>query len=113
MNLKKKNSFNQMPNYGNILDTDEINGSNTNFAIYNEKKLEQTFSYNKVKGDNVYKSSVNYFKKYYKPNPSCMKNYFFDRFPFFKWIRKYNLKNDLLKDLIAGFTIGIVHIPQG
>lgn len=114
MSLNKKKSASQLPIYNtSILDTDEIYGSNTNFDIYSEKKLEQTFSYNKVKGDNVAKSSVNYLKKYYNPTPSCMKNYFFDRFPFFKWIRKYNFKNDFFKDLIAGLTIGIVHIPQG
>ncbi|RNA41964.1 solute carrier family 26 member 10-like [Brachionus plicatilis] len=114
MNLNKKKSSSQLPIYGgNILDTEEIYGSNSNFDIYSEKKLEQTFSYNKVKGDNVLKSSVNYFKKYYNPTPDCMKTYFFDRFPFFKWIRKYNFKNNFFKDLIAGLTIGIVHIPQG
>jgi MFS superfamily sulfate permease-like transporter len=38
--------------------------------------------------------------------------YFFERLPFCKWIVKYD-KKDLVKDILAGLTIGIVHIPQG
>lgn len=34
-------------------------------------------------------------------------------FPFFNWIRSYSLKEYLINDLIAGFTILILHIPQG
>jgi MFS superfamily sulfate permease-like transporter len=42
-----------------------------------------------------------------------MKGYFLDRVPFFKWIRKYNVKENLAKDMIAGLTIGVLQIPQG
>ena len=42
-----------------------------------------------------------------------MTEYFFKRVPFCKWIFEYDLKTNLIKDIIAGLTIGIVHIPQG
>lgn len=80
--------------YGN-----DING------VLTEKALEQKFSYKKVKSDNALKSSVNYMKKYYKPSGNCMKNFFFARFPFFEWILTYDIKQNLVKDLIAGLTV--------
>ena len=42
-----------------------------------------------------------------------MKNYILRRLPFFEWIFHYDFKNDFVKDLIAGLTVGIIHIPQG
>ncbi|CAF0955390.1 unnamed protein product [Brachionus calyciflorus] len=95
-------------------DTENILDETENaIEVFNEKSLEEKFTYKKIKSDNVLKSSANYLKKYYKPSPSCAKNYFFKRFPFFDWIRKYDIKQNFVKDLIAGLTIGIVHIPQG
>ncbi|OCT95763.1 hypothetical protein XELAEV_18013450mg [Xenopus laevis] len=35
------------------------------------------------------------------------------RVPILSWLPKYKLKKWLLGDLIAGLTVGIVHIPQG
>lgn len=34
-------------------------------------------------------------------------------FPFYTWIRHYNLKSDLMSDVIIGFTVAVLHIPQG
>lgn len=34
-------------------------------------------------------------------------------FPIASWLPKYSIKNSLLSDVIAGFTISILHIPQG
>lgn len=35
------------------------------------------------------------------------------RLPVCSWLPKYKLKKWLLGDIIAGLTVGIVHIPQG
>lgn len=77
-----------------------------------EKELEENYSYVSLKSQNVLRSGMKYVRKYYKPSPMCMKNYFYKRLPFFSWILKYNIREDLLKDIIAGLTLGIVHIPQ-
>lgn len=34
-------------------------------------------------------------------------------FPILSWLPKYDLKRDLISDIIAGFTVGVMHIPQG
>lgn len=70
--------------------------------LYDRNSIESRISY---KSDNVFRSTANYCAKYYKPSGSCMKNYFFKRFPFFSWIISYDIKTNLLKDLIAGLTV--------
>jgi hypothetical protein len=77
------------------------------------KDIEERYSMKLPKSDNIWKSTKNYVGKYYKPSRECMKGYFLDRVPFFKWIRKYNVKENLAKDMIAGLTIGVLQIPQG
>jgi len=33
--------------------------------------------------------------------------------PILDWLGSYNLGHDLSSDLVAGFTVAIMHIPQG
>ena len=33
--------------------------------------------------------------------------------PITKWVPEYDVKRDLLNDIAAGITVGIVHLPQG
>lgn len=33
--------------------------------------------------------------------------------PIFQWLPKYSIKENLVKDLSGGLTVGIMHIPQG
>lgn len=73
-----------------------------NADILDRRSIESRISY---KSDNVLRSTANYCAKYYKPTPSCMKNFFFKRFPFFSWIISYDIKSDFLKDLVAGLTV--------
>lgn len=80
---------------------------------FTEKELADAFEYKKINGEDVLGSTANYIKKYYKPSGDCLLNYIFHRIPFLDWIRSYDLRQDLVKDLIAGLTIGVVHIPQG
>ena len=75
-------------------------------TIRNQKSLEEKYSFNDFQSDNALKGAINYGLKYYKPNSSCMRNYFFKRIPFCKWIIHYDLKQNLAKDILAGLTIG-------
>jgi hypothetical protein len=78
----------------------------------NELNLDQKHGYKKLAGDNVLLSFKTYVRKYYQPSRQCAANFFLDRVPFVQWITHYNIKEDLVKDLVAGITIGVVHIPQ-
>lgn len=40
-------------------------------------------------------------------------NIFCSVFPVFTWLSQYNVKNDLIGDIISGCTVAIMHIPQG
>jgi hypothetical protein len=79
---------------------------------FDAKNMEQAFGYRELEGDNAFKSTATYLKKYYRPSGDCLLNFFFHRLPFFDWIRTYNIKEDLAKDLVGGLTLGVVHIPQ-
>ncbi|KAI1288506.1 Sulfate transporter [Halotydeus destructor] len=38
---------------------------------------------------------------------------FFKLFPFFKWISFYDLRENLIPDVVVGLTVAVLHIPQG
>lgn len=33
--------------------------------------------------------------------------------PVFQWIPKYSARDNLMSDIVSGFTVAIMHIPQG
>ncbi|KAF5308663.1 hypothetical protein FQR65_LT06124 [Abscondita terminalis] len=57
------------------------------------------------------------YEKPEKNNWSCFKctpsSILFRTIPILEWLPKYNWRNDIAGDLIAGFTVAIMHIPQG
>lgn len=73
--------------------------------VLSEKYLEDTYEIDELKTENVFKSAAHYIQKYYRPKKENCERYFFKRFPFFGWIRDYDLKRDLAKDLTAGLTV--------
>ncbi|XP_055336088.1 solute carrier family 26 member 6-like [Paramacrobiotus metropolitanus] len=42
-----------------------------------------------------------------------MKKKILRTFPILQWMPRYNVRQDLLRDLVAGLTVGIMNIPQG
>lgn len=34
-------------------------------------------------------------------------------FPVFSWLPNYNVKHDLIGDVVSGCTVAVMHIPQG
>ena len=73
--------------------------------VLTAKYLESNYQYNDLDSQNVFKSSVNYVKKYYKPSKSCCTRFLYKRIPFINWIMNYDIKEALLKDLIGGITV--------
>ena len=81
--------------------------SNLYAQKFTVKELEQRYAF---KSDEdpapaIVKDTVNYMKKYFRPSPKCMKNFFIERLPFLSWISAYDVKGNLLKDFIAGLTV--------
>lgn len=40
-------------------------------------------------------------------------NFVQNKFPIFDWLPKYQWRDDLASDLMAGFTVAVMHVPQG
>lgn len=39
--------------------------------------------------------------------------YLVSMFPFLTWIQRYSVKDYLISDIVVGFTVGVLHLPQG
>ena len=39
-------------------------------------------------------------------------NFVLDQIPVLRWLPKYNLKENLVGDIMSGFTISVLHLPQ-
>ncbi|KAK6621366.1 hypothetical protein RUM43_011672 [Polyplax serrata] len=48
----------------------------------------------------------------FRENMKCTKDNLRNIFPILKWLPLYE-KTDLVSDVVAGFTVGVMHIPQG
>ena len=59
------------------------------------------------------KERFHYFCARLKCSRSCAKNVLLKHLPFINILSKYVVKKDLVGDLVAGLTIGVMHIPQG
>lgn len=68
-----------------------------------------------------FNNELNYCKPEDDQNKRCTQwiynlkttNIFLSVFPVFTWLSQYNVKNDLIGDIISGCTVAIMHIPQG
>lgn len=93
----------------NLVDLNEIKETKIDMEL-TEKFLETTYTQLDAHDDDLIRDCLHYTRKYYKPSRKCFSNYFFERFPFFKWIQEYHFKQDLVKDIIAGLTVNIDRI---
>jgi hypothetical protein len=46
-------------------------------------------------------------------NSRCIKKSFLGFFPFIPIMKAYNIRAELVNDIIGGLTVGVMHIPQG
>ena len=44
---------------------------------------------------------------------ACWRDAIYQYLPFIRIMKKYNIKRDLVGDVVAGITVGIMQIPQG
>ena len=83
--------------------------SNLNAQKFTIKELEQRYAFKSDEDPSpaIVKDTINYMKKYFRPSPKCMKNFFIERLPFLSWLSVYDVKGNLLKDFIAGLTVSV------
>ncbi|KAG5684088.1 hypothetical protein PVAND_013337 [Polypedilum vanderplanki] len=74
--------------------------------VFKQEELEQIAGYDRHK-DTPSESIRDNLKKL-KP-----KNLIYELCPVLKWLPEYPIKANLFGDLISGFTVAIMHIPQG
>ena len=78
---------------------------NNNGPVYTSKYLQPSYSFGKKKGSNILKDSFNYVKKYYMPNANNCRTLLYRRIPPLQWIKEYDIKQNLLKDVVGGITV--------
>lgn len=93
-----------------IIQTGSANASNTNLLkverpYYEQEQLNNDLKYCKPDGQG---SSLG----------NCLNNVrcgkiFKQLFPVLNWMSSYNVKQDIVGDIISGCTVAVMHIPQG
>uniref|UniRef100_A0A5S6Q7I3 Sulfate_transp domain-containing protein n=1 Tax=Trichuris muris TaxID=70415 RepID=A0A5S6Q7I3_TRIMR len=92
--------------------TEEAPVVNVHRPAYNLESLDATFGVQYV--DLTVCGSVKKLLRKIRDKPCALvKQFVLARFPCILWLAEYNLKKDLLQDVISGVTVGIFNIPQG
>ncbi|KAK9879012.1 hypothetical protein WA026_003826 [Henosepilachna vigintioctopunctata] len=74
--------------------------------LYEHEVLRREYNYKKSKKLNCENSSCSC-------NPAALKKVVKSTIPILDWLPKYKWKQEFLKDVIAGITVAVMHIPQG
>ncbi|XP_031618524.1 pendrin-like isoform X3 [Contarinia nasturtii] len=74
--------------------------------FYEQQQINNELNYSKP--DNDERKGYTQWLCNIKPINICL-----SIFPIFAWLSTYNIKNDLIGDIISGCTVAIMHIPQG
>ena len=80
-------------------------------SVYNELQFSRTFK-KQSKASSNKERIKSYFSKR-KCSRSSLLGFIFSVIPVLKWLPKYDLQKDLLRDIAGGLTVGIMQIPQG
>ena len=85
---------------------------NINRPAYNRTKFHHKYKSTNFVGFSIFLFLQDILIKNCSPGKNCLKKNLINRFPAWKWVRNYNLKEWLLPDILAGITVGIMHIPE-
>ncbi|XP_067133831.1 prestin-like [Centruroides vittatus] len=95
-----------------------INSSteNASYQIFREiiDQLKIEKNYRKSNCNNsIHQKCIKKISAYCTCSTSCVLSIFLRMFPVLSWLPRYNCREYLINDIIAGFTVAILHIPQG
>ncbi|CAG5129716.1 unnamed protein product, partial [Candidula unifasciata] len=80
--------------------------------IYTQKDFDQGFDGGKRPARNL-GTWVKSKARKCECSPSCVRSFCTSHLPFLSIMKQYRVRQDLIPDIIAGLTVGIMHIPQG
>lgn len=80
-------------------------------SVYNELQFSRNFK-KPTEEDGIKKKIVGYFPDV-KCSRSTLIRFIFSILPVLNWLPKYDVKQDLIRDVAGGLTVGIMQIPQG
>lgn len=80
-------------------------------SVYNELQFSRNFK--KPFKDERIGARIRGFFLEVKCSRSTLAKFIFAVIPVLRWLPKYNLKKDLVRDMAGGLTVGIMQIPQG
>ena len=85
-----------------------------NRSVLNKKKFDE--NYTQTSEYPTFKLKhflINDLKNGLKCDKRKIKKQVYNRIPAIKWLRHYNFREFLMKDCLAGLTVGTMHIPYG
>ncbi|XP_033647482.1 pendrin-like isoform X2 [Asterias rubens] len=78
--------------------------------VYTEHEFQQGYEQNDL--DQSASMRVRKFVGQQRCTLSSVKSFMTGRFPIFKWLPAYEVRQNLLSDIISGLTVGTMRIPQ-
>ena len=113
---KKKQSFLNNPLFQRNLVKDQQNVENF-IEVTPKSKISQMYQLKKfdvgtmVHVKKYFNSCRNKWSKNLRDHHFYL-NYLYKRIPILNWLPNYKAKSNLIPDLVAGLTVGIMNIPQ-
>ncbi|XP_036358676.1 sulfate transporter isoform X1 [Octopus sinensis] len=80
--------------------------------VYSQAKFDIGFEGSKRPNPTL-KETIKQQVKSCKCSNACFTKFIIQLFPFLTIMKGYSLRHDLFSDIVAGLTVGIMHVPQG
>ncbi|XP_045165189.2 sulfate transporter-like [Mercenaria mercenaria] len=95
-----------------LLEQQEIIGQLTDHSFVSQKEFDENYEFQSHPPPKLKQIVTNKLGKC-KCSGTCVKRFIYSIFPFINIMKNYNIREDIGGDIVAGLTIGIMHIPQG
>ncbi|XP_070557773.1 prestin-like isoform X2 [Ptychodera flava] len=80
--------------------------------VYTEMEFQEGYYTPPVDQPTPLQRAQKYFRKQCSCSAQCLKNFVFSKIPILDWLPKYQIRDDLLGDVLGGFTVAVMNIPQ-